>query len=107
MTRRAKVWLAVADVFIVVNLAGAWLAARQGELLHTTVHVGLVAFGSYLVWRLAALRRRQEPPIDPVAAERLEQLQQSVDAIALEVERIGESQRFSARLEAERQERRR
>jgi hypothetical protein len=45
--------------------------------------------------------------IDPIAAERFEQLQRSVDAIALEVERIGESQRFSAMLEAERQERRR
>ena len=32
----------------------------------------------------------------------LEQLQQSVDAIALEVERIAEAQRFSAKLLAER-----
>jgi len=30
------------------------------------------------------------------------QLQQSLDAVAIEVERIGESQRFSARLAAER-----
>ena len=34
----------------------------------------------------------------------LEQLQQSVDAIAVEVERIAEAQRFSARLLAERAE---
>ena len=34
----------------------------------------------------------------------LEQLQQSVDAIALEVERIAEAQRFSAKLLAERVE---
>jgi hypothetical protein len=33
---------------------------------------------------------------------RLEQLQQSVDAIAVEVERIAEAQRFSAKLLAER-----
>ena len=32
----------------------------------------------------------------------LEQLQQSVDAIAVEVERIAEAQRFSAKLLAER-----
>ena len=35
---------------------------------------------------------------------RLEQLQQSIDAIAVEVERIAEAQRFSARLLAERGE---
>lgn len=34
--------------------------------------------------------------------QQLEQLQQSVDAIAVEVERIAEAQRFSARLLAER-----
>jgi hypothetical protein len=34
----------------------------------------------------------------------LEQLQQSVDAIAVEVERIAEAQRFSAKLLAERTE---
>ena len=34
----------------------------------------------------------------------LEQLQQSVDAIAVEVERIAEAQRFSAKLLAERAE---
>ena len=32
----------------------------------------------------------------------LEQLQQSVDAIALEVERIGEAQRYTAKLMADR-----
>ena len=35
---------------------------------------------------------------------RFDQLQQSVDAIAVEVERIAEAQRFSARLLAERSE---
>jgi hypothetical protein len=34
--------------------------------------------------------------------ERLEQLQQSVDAIAIEVERIAEAQRFTAKLLSER-----
>ena len=36
-------------------------------------------------------------------SERLIQLQQSVDAIAVEVERIAEAQRFTARLEAQRE----
>jgi hypothetical protein len=36
-------------------------------------------------------------------SERLIQLQQSIDAIAVEVERIAEAQRFSARLDAQRE----
>src|ERR1700694_5992725 len=51
-----------------------------------------------------AIRRatRQELPSMQQADARLEQLQQSVDSIALEVERIAEAQRFSAKLLAER-----
>lgn len=37
--------------------------------------------------------------------EQIEQLQQSVDSIAVEVERIAEAQRFMARLESEREAR--
>jgi hypothetical protein len=40
----------------------------------------------------------------PLYEQRLDQLQQSVDAIAVEVERIAEAQRFSAKLLAERTE---
>lgn len=63
--------------------------------------------GTYLVWRLAMRAERQEPKSLPLTDERLEQLQQSVDAVAIEVERIGEAQRFNAKLEAERAEKRR
>lgn len=56
MTRRSKVWLAVAVLFIVVNLIGAVMAALQGELLHTGIHAGLVLLGEYFVWRLAQRR---------------------------------------------------
>jgi hypothetical protein len=35
------------------------------------------------------------------ADERLAQLQQAVDAVAVEVERIGESQRYSAKIQRE------
>jgi hypothetical protein len=45
---------------------------------------------------------RQPLPESPEADERFERLQQSVDAIAVEVERIAEAQRFSAKLLAER-----
>ena len=48
-------------------------------------------------WALAATRKREQMPA-PLNDSRLEQLQQSVDAIAIEVERIAEPQRFSAKL---------
>jgi hypothetical protein len=42
-------------------------------------------------------------PTSADVSQRLDQLQQSVDAIAIEVERLAEAQRFTARLEAERE----
>ena len=42
------------------------------------------------------------PGPDPADRGRLETLQQSIDAIAVEVERIGEAERFATRLLAER-----
>lgn len=51
-------------------------------------------------------RRRPELPRSSVSlddlARRIDHLQQSVDATAVEVERLGESQRFTTRLLAER-----
>lgn len=44
------------------------------------------------------------PDKSSATAAQIEQLQQSVDAIAVEVERIAEAQRFSAKLLAERNE---
>jgi hypothetical protein len=38
------------------------------------------------------------------ADERLAQLQQAVDAVAVEVERIGESQRYSAKIQSKRED---
>ena len=48
--------------------------------------------------------KRKPPAIDESQNLQLQQLQQSVDAIAVEVERIAEAQRFSAKLLAERAE---
>ena len=51
-----------------------------------------------------SVKRIDNPRNRPSAevAEQISQLQQSVDAIAVEVERIAEAQRFVARLEADR-----
>ena len=102
MSRRSWLWRAGAAVFVVINLGGMLLAAGMGEQLHAAAHAVLMflGVGAYLIWRLGP--QRQDLPGTQQADERIEYLQQSVDAIALEVERIGEAQRFNDRLRAER-----
>ena len=102
MTRRSKIWLVVAVLFTLVNLAGAPMAAAAGEGLHAAVHVALTLLGAYLVWRLVPRSGRKVAPRMEATEERLERLQQSMDAVALEVERIGEAQRYNAKVQAER-----
>ena len=73
------------------------------------VAVVIVAMvGSLAAITVALVRGVQKKPISRDlpnmlgVQERFDQLQQSVDAIAVEVERIAEAQRFSAKLLAER-----
>jgi len=95
MTRqRAKLWLVAASLFTLINLGGAGMAAVAGEVLHAAAHVGLLLLGAYFVWQLAPRVRRQQMLAEQEADPRLERLQQSLDAIGLEVERIGEAQRL-------------
>jgi len=61
------------------------------------------ALATVAVVAFKAMARTRRMPA-PAADDRLEHLQQSVDAIAIEVERIAEAQRFSAKLSAGRSE---
>lgn len=58
-----------------------------------------------LLWRRAT-RGPVQPAIDRESAERLRRLESGVDAIAIEVERISEGQRFVTKLMAERDKQR-
>lgn len=75
-----------------------------GVMLTIIVSIGGLA-GVYVgaKWALAATKVRASPP-SRLDDHRLEQLQQSIDSIAVEVERIAEAQRFTAKLAAERSE---
>ena len=53
MTRRSRIWLAIAVLFSLANLAGAVIALTDGELLHTALHVVLMLLGSVAVSRIA------------------------------------------------------
>ena len=49
------------------------------------------------------VRGTRRAPLDPENSPRLQRIEQAVESIALEVERIGEAQRFTTKLLAERQ----
>jgi hypothetical protein len=112
MTRRAKLWRAGAVLFGIINIAGMGLALAMDEMMHAMAHVFLlfVGLGAYLLWKtvttwataqpgdqlskaspLPSSRRESTPQLGD---ERIEYMQRSIDALALEVERIGEAQRF-------------
>jgi hypothetical protein len=97
MSGRSNIWLAAAMIFFFINFAGGLIAAVQGELLHAATHAGLLVLGAYFVRRI--WRRNSAIP-DPTQelASGLTQLEQSVAAVAIDVERIGEGQRFITRL---------
>ena len=58
---------------------------------------GVVVILGALALTLGHRARRRSLPDDVLAAE-LRELRQSIDALTVEVERVGESQRFTARL---------
>lgn len=99
MTRRTKLWLYGSLLFTLLNIGGAVFAVAGGEAGHALVHAGLALIGGlYLIWRTAPRARREGAPAEPPFDERLDRLQQSLDAIAVEVERVGEGQRFVTKL---------
>jgi len=99
---RSKGWFIAATIFTIINVLGAPFALFSGEWPHFMVHVVLSAVGAFAMWRFAGGARRTAAAGPAIAERQLSELQQSVDAIAVEVERIGESQRYAAKLAQER-----
>lgn len=105
MTRSSKIWRVVAGLYAFINVGGLIFAWAQDEEMHAMLHLFLILIGvaGYIGWRLARRGVPEEIPQAQLAAEkqRLEYLQQSVDAMALELERVGEAQRFADKLRVE------
>ena len=80
------------------NIARMGIAAIIGG----TIAISMVAMA---VARMVSARRRRDLPESSMVRleQRLERMEQAIDAMATEVERVAEGQRFTSRLLAERQ----
>ena len=79
------------------NIARMGIAAIIGG----TIAISMVAMA---VARMVSARRRRDLPESSMVRleQRLERMEQAIDAIAVEVERIAEGQRFTSKLLASR-----
>jgi hypothetical protein len=107
MTRR-KAWLWFGIPFTLINLLGGVYAIAMGEPLHAGTHVVLLV-GAYWWWRRATGGgggEQDQMTIESGAfTDRLSHVEQSVDGIAEQVQRIGEGQRFITSLFTEKGQR--
>ena len=78
--------------------------ARLGiaAVIGVTISISMIAMA---VAKMVASRRRSDLPSASIERidQRLERMEQAIDAMASEVERVSEGQRFTSRLLAERQ----
>ena len=97
MTRRTRIWQVVTGLFILINVGGAVFAVLEAELDHALVHVALGIAGLYFGRRFWSPREAEPELTSGPLDDRLANLEQSIDAVAIEIERIGEGQRFMTR----------
>jgi hypothetical protein len=105
-----RAWIAVAWLACLANVVGVWFAANPGETWHATGHALLaVLFG--LAAQHLRLRSKPATGADVVTWQELEarlpksespQVAQALEAIGVEVERIGEGQRYLTKILTER-----
>lgn len=100
MTRRSRLWRLAGAAFVFINVAGAIYAVAMEQWSHVGVHIALLVAG-FVGWQFVLRSRRQQLQGAQQNDQRLQSLQQSVDGLALGVERIGESQRYIEKLRVE------
>ena len=98
MARRLTVWRAVAAGFTLINFGGFIFAAVTGELMHAAVHAVLTVLGAVMYGVLRLRSAPQAAALPQETADRLKHLEQSVDALAIGVERVGEAQRYQTKI---------
>ena len=96
-----RAWIPVAWLLSLTNLGAVWFAARPGEPWHASIHAALAVLLAVGAQRLMARRASLRAEV-AIGENREERLEQAIEAIAIELERVGEGQRFVAKVLAER-----
>lgn len=104
MAQPSRLWKAIAGIFVVINVGGLIFALAGGEMMHAVTHVAvlLVGMAGYSLWMGRGTPGELSAGDSEAATRRLDHLQDSLDVIAVEVERIGESQRYARKIIQER-----
>ncbi len=98
-----RAWIPIAWLLSLGNVAAVWFAALPAEPWHATAHALAAVLFGVGGQRLMARRRAPSGSGELVIGdERMGRLENAIDAIAVEMERIGEGQRFVTKLLAER-----
>ena len=98
MASSSKKWRIAAAAFTIINFAGFIYAGVMGEPMHAAVHAALTVLGGMF---FGVLQMRSGPASNAVpqeTVERLKHLEESVDALAIGVERVGEAQRYQTKI---------
>ncbi len=98
MPRRSTVWRVAVGAFTLINFAGFIYAGFMGEPMHAAVHAMLTVLGGVAYGVLHVRSAPQPKALPQETAERLKHLEQSVDALAIGVERVGEAQRYQTKI---------
>lgn len=108
-----RAWIVVASLLSLINVVAVWYAVQPGEPpWHATGHALLALLFGLGAQRLgfrdtrraaASVMTRQE--LEGRLGSEASQVARAVDAIAVEVERIGEGQRFLTKIFTEREAR--
>jgi len=94
-----RAWIPVAWLLSLANLISVWFAARPAEPTHATGHALLAVLFGLGAQRLGLRKHtadaagRSQETETRLSNPDLHQVAQALDAIAVEVERIGEGQR--------------
>jgi hypothetical protein len=97
-----RAWIPIAWLLSLGNVVATWFAAQPAEPWHATIHALLAALFGVGAQRLMDRRRAPLRAESVLGDDRMERLEQAVDSIAVEMERVGEGQRFVTKLLAER-----
>jgi len=97
-----RAWIPVAWLLSLGNLVSVWFAARPAEAWHATIHALLAVLFGVGAQRLMARQRTPSRAQPAIGDDRERRLEQAIDAIAVELERVGEGQRFVTKLLADR-----